>query len=98
VQRRADRPRSRLGRGCPARARPGGPGQLVAAATAHLPTAGGIGQAVHVAAGELGIDDQVALQLAGLAGDRCDPAPATTYGARLPVDVTTAAASASSPA
>jgi hypothetical protein len=74
------------------------PARLVAAATAHLPTAGGIGQAVHVAAGELGIDDQVALQLAGLAGDRCDPAPATTYGARLPVDVTTAAASASSPA
>nr|WP_239075542.1 NAD(P)-binding domain-containing protein [Planosporangium flavigriseum] len=52
------------------------PAKLVAAAMRHVPTAGSVSGAVTLAAAELGIDEQAALQLAALAGQQFDtPAP-----------------------
>jgi thioredoxin reductase len=52
------------------------PGQLVSAALRHLPTAGSVAEATRAAAAELGIDEDVAMQLAALAGDQFNPAGA----------------------
>lgn len=49
------------------------PARLVSAALRHLPTAGTVAAATRAAATELGIDPDVALQLAVLAGDQFDP-------------------------
>lgn len=51
------------------------PGRLVSAALRHLPEAGSVAEATHAAAAEMGIDPQVALQLAALAGDQLDDRP-----------------------
>jgi hypothetical protein len=48
------------------------PGQLISAAQRHLPAAGTVAEATRLAAGELGIDPEVALQLAALAGNQFD--------------------------
>ncbi|MGW0434246.1 FAD-dependent oxidoreductase [Micromonospora sp. NPDC003197] len=49
------------------------PARLISAALRHLPTAGTVAAATRAAAAELGIDPDVALQLAVLAGDQFDP-------------------------
>jgi hypothetical protein len=54
------------------------PGQLVSAALRHLPTAGTVADATRAAAGELGLDPDVALQLAALAGNQFDAAADTS--------------------
>ncbi|ROT29390.1 FAD-binding protein [Micromonospora sp. HM5-17] len=46
------------------------PARLISAALRHLPTAGTIAAATRAAAIELGLDPEVAVQLAALAGDR----------------------------
>ncbi|GIG90673.1 flavoprotein [Plantactinospora endophytica] len=48
------------------------PARLVSAALRHLPAAGSVAAATRAAAEELGIDPDVAVQLAALAGDRFD--------------------------
>jgi hypothetical protein len=53
------------------------PAKLVAAATAHLTTAGSAAKATRRAAAELGIDEGVAVQLAALAADQFDQPAAT---------------------
>jgi hypothetical protein len=50
------------------------PAQLIAAALRHLPAAGSVAEATRVAAAELHLDPEVALQLAALAGDQFDSA------------------------
>ena len=54
------------------------PGQLISAALRHLPAAGTVADATRAAAAELGIDPDVALQLAALAGDQFDAAADTS--------------------
>ncbi|HWG98262.1 MAG TPA: flavoprotein, partial [Pilimelia sp.] len=55
------------------------PGRLVAAALRHLPGAGTVAAATRAAAAELGVDPEIAVQLAALAGDRFEaPAAAAT--------------------
>ncbi|TCB97335.1 FAD-dependent oxidoreductase [Micromonospora zingiberis] len=51
---------------------PDTPGQLISAALRHLPLAGTVAAATRAAAAELGLDPDVALQLAALAGDQFD--------------------------
>jgi hypothetical protein len=52
------------------------PAKLIAAATAHLPTAGSVAEATRRAAADLGIDPTAAAQIAVLAADRFDQPPA----------------------
>jgi hypothetical protein len=54
------------------------PGRLVSAALRHLPTEGTVTAATRAAAVELGIDPDIALQLAALAGNQFDAAGADT--------------------
>lgn len=56
------------------------PGQLVSAALRHLPTAGTVADATRAAATELGIDPDVALQLAAFAADQLGPSATDAAG------------------
>jgi hypothetical protein len=61
------------------------PAQLISAAVRHLPAAGSVAAATRAAAAELGVDADVALQLAALTGDQFDrPDAASTTGRRRP--------------
>ncbi|GIJ23853.1 flavoprotein [Micromonospora lutea] len=59
------------------------PGRLISAALRHLPAAGTVAAATRAAANELGIDPDIALHLAALAGDQFDTTAQNTADAAL---------------
>ena len=58
------------------------PGRLVSTALRHLPIAGSVADATRAAAAELGIDEDIALRVATLAGERFDPPAGADTSAR----------------
>ncbi len=67
------------------------PGRLISAALRHLPAAGSVAAATRAAAAELGIDPDIAVQLAAYAGDQLDQTPPSSPQLRTELNLVTVA-------